>query len=363
MKSKSFKLTIENPCLENWEGMSSIENGRYCNTCKMKVIDFTNSTKSDIEKFFAQNRTGHCGRFKKSQLEQVYHYPNEDLIKRNKFKYAAAITFGLLTAKSASAQIKNENTEIIHIDQADSYLSKQLTTTKDSTNLTIRIKSAADLIVIPNCRLLIFSITKGYTFVAKTDSLGLYSCSVPLEDFPFQVYINANGFHIDSISIHDINSKNEILLNPIINEEILMGAPIHSNSFRDIYFDFAQISIRSEGEKTLKNILAFLKENTDVNLEINAYTDSRGSSKSNLNLSKQRAEEIKKWFTNKGINKKRIIAKGYGETEFVNDCKDGKECTEYEHQQNRRVEFRLIGKDIDINSVKRFDMKVSPYRK
>jgi outer membrane protein OmpA-like peptidoglycan-associated protein len=45
------------------------------------------------------------------------------------------------------------------------------------------------------------------------------------------------------------------------------------------------------------------------------------------------------WLVSKGISKKRITAKGYGETQLVNKCADSVDCSEAEHQANRRSEF------------------------
>jgi outer membrane protein OmpA-like peptidoglycan-associated protein len=43
-----------------------------------------------------------------------------------------------------------------------------------------------------------------------------------------------------------------------------------------------------------------------------------------------------------GIDRERLTAKGYGETELINKCADGVKCTEAEHQQNRRSEFIIV---------------------
>jgi outer membrane protein OmpA-like peptidoglycan-associated protein len=45
------------------------------------------------------------------------------------------------------------------------------------------------------------------------------------------------------------------------------------------------------------------------------------------------------WLISKGINKARLTAKGYGESQLLNKCSDGVKCIEEEHQANRRSEF------------------------
>jgi Outer membrane protein and related peptidoglycan-associated (lipo)proteins len=74
-------------------------------------------------------------------------------------------------------------------------------------------------------------------------------------------------------------------------------------------------------------------------IHIESHTDSRAPNKYNERLSEKRAQSTLKWLVDKGINKKRLSAKGYGETQLTNQCSDGVECTEEEHQLNRRSMF------------------------
>ena len=80
----------------------------------------------------------------------------------------------------------------------------------------------------------------------------------------------------------------------------------------------------------------------DMVIELSSHTDSRGSDKYNLELSQKRAVEAEKYLNAKGIEKSRIVAKGYGETRLINECKNGVKCTEEQHLQNRRTEFRIL---------------------
>ncbi|MCW3789496.1 OmpA family protein, partial [Plebeiibacterium sediminum] len=59
-------------------------------------------------------------------------------------------------------------------------------------------------------------------------------------------------------------------------------------------------------------------------------------------LSQKRAESAVTYMVNRGIDKSRVIAKGYGETRLKNKCADGVECSEAEHQANRRSEVTII---------------------
>ena len=61
-----------------------------------------------------------------------------------------------------------------------------------------------------------------------------------------------------------------------------------------------------------------------------------------MNLSKKRAKSVVDHLVGKGIAKARLTPKGYGETKLVNKCGNKVKCTEEEHQENRRVELKVL---------------------
>ena len=71
MESK-HKITIPEPCHENWDKMTPNENGRFCLSCSKTVVDFTTKLPDEIQHFFIQNQNQKvCGRFKNEQLESL----------------------------------------------------------------------------------------------------------------------------------------------------------------------------------------------------------------------------------------------------------------------------------------------------
>jgi len=106
----------------------------------------------------------------------------------------------------------------------------------------------------------------------------------------------------------------------------------------NIFFAPAASSINHEAMDILDIIVTLLKRNPHIAIEIAAHTDSNGDEENNLALSRKRAERVVKYMYEKGIEIKRIDAKGYGETKLKNKCADGVTCTDNEHKVNRRVE-------------------------
>jgi outer membrane protein OmpA-like peptidoglycan-associated protein len=71
-------------------------------------------------------------------------------------------------------------------------------------------------------------------------------------------------------------------------------------------------------------------------------THSRAGDQYNLVLSDKRAKATVEYVASKGIGTHRMRWKGYGESKLVNLCKNGVICSEDEHEQNRRTEFKAI---------------------
>lgn len=106
-----------------------------------------------------------------------------------------------------------------------------------------------------------------------------------------------------------------------------------------IYFDLDKSNIRTEAALDLEKILDVLNNNPTMKLDIRSHTDSRATHQYNEALSNRRAKSTIQWLIKNGIASNRLTGKGYGETQLVNGCSDEVQCTEEEHQMNRRSEF------------------------
>ena len=111
-----------------------------------------------------------------------------------------------------------------------------------------------------------------------------------------------------------------------------------------IYYPENEWAVLPDVAKKLDEAVKILKENPEFVLELSAYTDAKGDDLSNLKLSEKRAEEAVKYIVSKGVPANRISGKGLGETKILNRCVNGVDCSEKEHQLNRRTEFKFIKK-------------------
>ncbi len=110
----------------------------------------------------------------------------------------------------------------------------------------------------------------------------------------------------------------------------------------NIYYDSNKALIRKDAARELDKLAATLQKFPSMVIELGSHTDSKGEAQDNVNLSEKRAQAAVDYIAKKGIERNRMLAKGYGESVLVNGCTDGVSCTEAEHQKNRRTTVKII---------------------
>jgi len=113
-----------------------------------------------------------------------------------------------------------------------------------------------------------------------------------------------------------------------------------------IYFDLSKWNIRPDAAKILDQIVAIMNEYPTLEIELGSHTDCRSSFKFNMDLSTKRAKASADYIKQRITRPERIYGKGYGESQLLTNCPcEGKvksNCSEEDHQKNRRTEFKII---------------------
>ncbi|GAB3541002.1 OmpA family protein [Spirosoma fluminis] len=110
----------------------------------------------------------------------------------------------------------------------------------------------------------------------------------------------------------------------------------------NIYYDLNKATIRPDAATELDKLVELLNKYPKMTIEMRSHTDSRATAQYNNTLSTNRAKAAVTYLKSKGISPKRMTAKGYGESALLNKCKDGVNCPEEQHQQNRRTEIKIL---------------------
>jgi len=110
----------------------------------------------------------------------------------------------------------------------------------------------------------------------------------------------------------------------------------HAEVLNNIFFATGAYTLDEKSKVELQQLVAFLKNNPRLSIEVAGHTDDVGGDNENLELSRQRAKSVAKYLAESGAAKSRLNAIGYGETK-----PKVPNTTEENRRQNRRIEWRI----------------------
>lgn len=174
-------------------------------------------------------------------------------------------------------------------------------------------------------------------YTAMSDyKTGEYKVALPAGK-NFSIAIKSPNYMIvsDNITVSKSRKFQTFVRNFSLNP-IKLGAKL---ILKNVYFDSGKSVLRSESHAELDALIEFMKQNPNVKIEISGHTDSRGAYSTNLRLSRSRAQAVKDYIVEKGINAERLESVGYADKQPVAD-----NSTDEGRQQNRRVEAKIIAK-------------------
>lgn len=124
------RVSIPNPCGEDWNKMTPTERGAFCGKCQIDVIDFTNKSNAEIKTILLANKGQHlCGHIKQSQLMRLngnytlWEHQSARTF-QSKFLWACMIAFGLTLFTGCSSNDMDDVIEVGLIEQIDDTLQK-----------------------------------------------------------------------------------------------------------------------------------------------------------------------------------------------------------------------------------------------
>jgi outer membrane protein OmpA-like peptidoglycan-associated protein len=125
------------------------------------------------------------------------------------------------------------------------------------------------------------------------------------------------------------------------NNETIYISPNDLFVINRIYYTSNSAQLTEEAKGQLDQLIIILKNNPKLRVELLSHTDARGDEQDNLQLSERRAEAAVQYLVTHGIERSRLRPKGLGESQLINHCGDGENCSDAEHAINRRTEIKL----------------------
>lgn len=188
--------------------------------------------------------------------------------------------------------------------------------------------------------------------VYTSDSTGHYELKLP-NGTNYSITAESEGHLFQSSSVQvDRKIASQEIRKDIYLKPVKEGLSIVLNN---IFFDFDKATLRSESDGELENLYAFLIKYPELKVELSGHTDAFGSDRYNQRLSDKRAKAVVAYLIKKGMDKKRLVAKGYGESKPIesNDTDEGR-------QLNRRTELKII--DDNFNVITNYKNTVIQYK-
>jgi hypothetical protein len=306
MQTKPLKISIPNPCSQNFAEMPKQGDGMYCGQCTKIVYDFSMMTDYELLNFFKTKPDVHCGKFHNSQLNRNI----EPVVIRNKFLHKiSAIAASVLALVALKPNTAKAQGEIIHFPtQTDKTTKKSTTTIKDSINIKGVVKNEKNE-ALQNVLIKMDGVGE-----TKTDENGVYDFGIIKVENAHNIYYSLPNY------VPVVRSYNAVMGSTVM--DIVMG---HRDSnaveigghtggvpiFYDVQsMNFPTIQYKDNStfckdEKAILNFIATkLKENPGLNITVNTY--SKKSFK-DQNLANKRLKAIVKYLIEKeGIAEDRI---------------------------------------------------------
>ncbi len=143
-------------------------------------------------------------------------------------------------------------------------------------------------------------------------------------------------FYSENFSLKELTDKTKPFQMDVPLQSIDTGSVVE---LKNVFFETAKFDLKPESKAELNKLVAFLNLNKTLRIELSGHTDNVGEKKMNQLLSQNRAKSVYDYLITNGIDAKRLTYKGYGDTKpkVKNDSDENR-------QENRRTEFKVIGK-------------------
>lgn len=177
-----------------------------------------------------------------------------------------------------------------------------------------------------------FSSTKdGKEYSGNTDAEGKFAILLPVGQ-KYKVKYKAVTIVESNLEV-DLPARGQ----PYAMTYTITVTPPRTFTLNDVLFDTGKSTLRPESNSELNELAEYMLSKKKLVIEIAGHTDNVGAPETNLKLSENRAITVKTYLEKKGVAPERIIAKGYGDTEPVEDNN-----TAAGRQKNRRTEVRIV---------------------
>lgn len=218
------------------------------------------------------------------------------------------------------------------------------------------ITGAEDTTPVADVRLKFTNLCSGLSqeYITRNDGSYEFERDVGCD---YELVAMKDGFALSKEVIFKIERKVSVIKSIFKPKEQKRNVPNYSGSslfdtklyrvgdivkLNSIYYEPNTWKLNNLSERELDRLVAIMNRYPNMIVEVRSHTDSRGNADVNSALSRRRVNEVVKYLERRKVDSRRIKGLGMGESQPINKCGDGMQCTEAEYQQNRRTEFKVL---------------------
>lgn len=177
------------------------------------------------------------------------------------------------------------------------------------------------------------------TFYTTADSGSYYFVLNRGQNYNISYEAKGYLFHSENVNVPKV-AEYSVMQKDVVLDKVGIGAKIVLNN---IFFDSNKSILRKESSLEIDKLVKLMKEYPEIMIEVSGHTDSKGKDEANILLSQARSQAVVNAIIKKGIDKKMLVAKGYGKSMPIapNTLPNGKPDLKG-MQLNRRVELKIV---------------------
>lgn len=226
VKKKALTLTIPEPCSKNFDKMTPVKGGKFCDSCEKTIVDFRTMSDGQIINHYKKNNGKVCGVFNEVQLNRTMPFPMEIQPNRN-WKAVAALAAGLVfTGVVAGQSVAPKTGELAVVERTivkEKYINKSNQVPIKRLKGVVLGASIDEPLIGANV------LVKGTTIGASTNFEGHFELQIPENLNSFEIEVSFIGFETQILSFNDQgaipNKRIDIVLadGPLLEEVVVVG--------------------------------------------------------------------------------------------------------------------------------------------
>jgi len=261
-----------------------------------------------------------------------------------------------LSGTAYTIEVKKEgfSSQSADVVTTDEILKKDFNLKKAGVEFVYEVKDKLEKTPVEGVSIKVKDNRFNTTFDLATAESGFVSRSEPSykigDAVDLQISLSKDGYLNKTVQLKTTVNSNVVNVSELLDlalSKLAVGGDLNDLiEINPIYFDLGKFSIRKDAAVELDKIVSIMNQYPKMKIELGSHTDCRSSVASNQKLSDRRAKASADYIKKKITDPNRINGVGYGESKLKVNCPcEGNvksDCSEEEHQKNRRTEFIII---------------------